>query len=381
MLLAVQFVFSACSSDKSTNPPSEGELHQVGSVVIAVVSGNNEEMGERIGELLGSRMRELYSLKIENYLNRDGSLSFGDLVSRANVLWDSVFPGRMNLICGGMAATSGLTLDQIKVLQLIDVILLDFAGCSGIIVWDEYPEDGSLLIGHNTDNESAVPYAHLLCITVLKPEGEENQIAIIGYPGVLSVTAGINNHGLIIAQNEAPMADVFTEHDLSYQWRSLLSHGWLRDYDSVNELREIYTGRAVAIGCNYLMADRFLGTCFETATDRVIERQMDANGLICETNHFVSGTLLAHNSAYFGNSTNFSTYRRHQFLLSKANELKGSLTMTSLMESALTIPESNGGVYNNTVRSFVFRPMDQQLVLMSPDVPELLYINLNDYFN
>jgi len=382
MLIAGLFMLSACGDEKSTDPPPfEGELYQVGSVVIAVVGGTNIEMGEQLGKLLRGRIRELYRLKVENYLNEIGKLSYGDLLTRSNELWDTVVPGRIKAICSGMAATSGLKLDQIKVMQLIDVILLDAEGCSGVILWDDYSDGRILLLGHNTDSENAAPYAHLLSITVLKPEGEENQIAIFGYPGILSVTAGVNNHGLVIVQNEAPMADVFTEHDLSYMWRSLLSHEWLRDYDTINELREIYTGRAVAIGCNYLIADRFFGTCFETSTDLIAERQMDANGLICETNHFTSSMLQAHNSAYFGNSTNFSTYRRVQFLLSKANELKGSLTMTSLMESVLSVPESNGGVFNNTVRSFVFRPMDQQLVLMSPVSSELLYISLKDYFD
>ncbi len=380
MFFALLLMFTACSKDDDVSGPSS-VLYQVGDIKIPVLSGNYIEMGMQMGELMGGRIRELYRITVDERIDERAGLSFGYMLSRANVLWDNVIPSGMKGLCDGLTMTGGLTLDQLKVLQTINIILQKQSGCSSIILWGDYADGGALLFGHNTDDPDALLYSNLLCVTVFKPSNSEHQFATIGYPGIFSVTAGANDTGLVVALNSAPMACALAVPDFSVPWRALRSFEWLGCYGSLAELRAVYQP-PVSIGCNYLAADAFSGACFETAVDMILERQTDADGLMCETNHFVHHLLQGHNNAYYGGVVFLSSHKRLQNLRNKASEFKGILTSRRLMENVLSVPENQGGVNTiNTVRSFVFRPVDQQLLIRTPGTSEPVEINLNNYFD
>ena len=383
MLFGLQLVFTGCSKDeKVTGPPSGGVLYQVGDIMIPVLSGSNLEMGKQLGELMRGRIREFYHAAVEDRINERIGLSFSYMVARANELWDTVIPPGIKALCDGLAITSGLTLDQLKVLQTIDIILMKRSGCSAIMLWDDYSDGGVLLFGHNTDNQDALSYMNLICITVFKPSGMEHQFAVFGFPGAFSITAGVNDAGLTVAQNSAPMSTVFAEPDFYIPCHSLKSFSWLGSFSTLEELRAAYLESSVSVGCNYLAADAFSGACFETAVDIVLERAVDAAGLICETNHFVHFYLQGHNNAYYGGAVFTSSHNRLQNLRDRAAEFKGEFTSRRLIGNVLSVPEVHGGVSTgHTVSSFVIRPVDLQLLIRSPSTFEPLEIDLTKYFD
>ena len=382
LIFGLSLVLTACNKDENPASPSEpqGELYSVGDIKIPVLKGDGNRMGRQLGNLMRSEIRELYDLMVESRL-RSHRFTYDELLREADLYWDTVIPPWMKALCDGLSMTGGLTLDQIKILQLMDIILLNREACSGIIAWEYYTDGGCLLIGHNLDNEEAVSYAHLLCVTVFKFTDSGRQFAVFGYPGIFSVNSGVNDAGLCVTMNAAPMADVFTARDLSRPWRRLMSFEWLMTCESLDMLRIAYLDAPVALGCNYLAADVGNGTCFETALDVILERNPDEDGLICETNHFIHHLLQEHNRAYFGDNTGTSSHLRWNNLVAILRDHKGAWTMSRLMDQVLQVPEDQGGVMNGSVVSFVFRPLDLTLLIGSPYAIEPVFIDLNNYFD
>jgi hypothetical protein len=150
---------------------------------------------------------------------------------------------------------------------------------------------------------------------------------------------------------------------------------------SMDEVRSVYFETSVAIGCNYLIADQYGGTCIETAMDVMYEREPDAAGLIAETNHYIHPSLQGHNIVYYEAHPDNSSNVRYINMLNIINGMHAVLTMEYIMDSILRLPENQGGVLNNTVTSVVYDPSDKLLLMYSEDLAKTTLINLSNYFN
>lgn len=370
---------TGCSDNSTTPEEFEGKVLEEGGLKIVVLEGSYYQMGQQLGRLMRDDIYELYWNMITQKLPYWGATE-GELLVTANQYWDAVIPPWFKAMCDGMALTGNLDLNQIKILQTWREIRMAQPGGSTAIIWDEYSEDGQVLIGSNIDDPESGNYAHLLCITIFRPDDAAHDLAVIGYPGVFAVQAGINDVGLCVQQNSAPMATVFTPPDYSVEWRSILSFEWLRDCGSVSDLNYKYQLADVAFGCNYQAVDPLFTVCFETAREEILQRINDNPGMLCETDHFVHNLLQNHNSAYYGGDYTGSSFVRRDNLLSKVEEMKGILNSDNLMDDILLVSESGGGVLNNTAISFTYKPFQNRLRITAPGVIDEVDINLNLYF-
>ena len=378
VLAASTIIFFSCDSDRGTNTVIVGgERFQVGGIKIPVLAGDYSIMGQQLGTLMNSEIKELYQIMVEGQ-----AIDFDSLLAAADELWETILPQWFKDLCQGMAITSGLSREQLIAMETLSKTMMENGACSGILLGGNYTEDGGMLMGRNWDSEFALAYAHLFCVTIYKPLDGEHQFAVFGFPGIISVYSGVNDEGLCIEQNAAPMAVAFTPMDSSVLWRPVKSFEWLRDYGSVDELREPCLQTPVSFGCNYQIMDSTEFTCFETASDIILERDMDAEYLICETNHFVHPDLQAYNQWMFGSDTTGSTFIRRQNLLDLAEEFKEAFTDSVLMNSVLLIPQLEGGIKQNTIGSFVYKPSDLTVLIGVPDdIITPVLIDLDDYFN
>ena len=382
LLMLPVLLLVSCSKEDNPSGPSEpqGVLYEVDGIKIPVVSGTPYQMGTQLGNLMGIDIQDFYESMIEPQFNA-GYYNYDAVLARANEFWDTVITPWMKAICDGMSINSGLTLDEIKILQTWTVIKLTHEACSGVIAWEGFTEDGNVIFGHNYDSPEMSLLSQLACITVYKLAGAPHQFASVGFPGVLPVTTGINDAGLVVASNTAPMSNIFEDYDMSQPWRQIRSFEWLMNLGSLDELRSVYFNTPVAIGCNYLIADKFGGTCIETATDVMNEREPDALGLIAETNHYIHPSLQGHNIVYYEAHQDNSSNVRYLNMLNRINGAHAVLTMDYIMDFILRLPENQGGVMNNTATSVVYDPTDKLLLMYSEDLAKTTVINLSNYFN
>ena len=382
LTLALIFILNGCTNKETTTQPIQpgGRLYLTGDVKVAVLEGTWKDMGQQLGNLLRADITELYGLMVQSQINL-GLYDFGELLSEANRRWDNILPSWLKALSTGLAVSTSLSLDEIKILQIFQIFSHDSSEGSGIITWGGYTDGGSVLMGYNLDKIFDYSYAHLMCVMVFKPDDAPHNFAVFGFPGIFNAASGVNDAGLCIARIDAPMADVFTGRNTSILRRDVRSWEWLMTYSTVNQLRVAYLAAPVAIGGNCLVADLVGGACFETALDRIVERTLDASGLICETNHFVSPFLQSHNQSYFGGDTITDSHTRRTNLLRLAEENRPDLTISELMNSIMLLPFERGGVEINSVISFALRSGDQMLIIRSPDRINTEVIDLKKYFD
>jgi hypothetical protein len=382
LLMLPILLLVSCSKDDNPSGPTEpqGILYEVDGIKIPVVSGTPYQMGTQLGDLMGIDIQDLYESMIEPQFSA-GYYNYDVVLAQANEFWDTVIPPWMKAICDGMSINSGLTLEELKILQVWATVVLMNEACSGVIAWEAFTEDGGVLLGHNHDSPSNEIFSQLACVTVYKLSGAPHEFAAIGFPGMLPVITGINDAGLVVASNAAPMSNAYGGYDLSQPWHQIRSFEWLLNLGSLDELRSVYLETPVAIGCNYLIADQYGGTCIETAMDVMYERESNAAGLIAETNHYIHPLLQGHNTIYYEGHPDNSSNIRYINMLNIINGMNAVLTMEYIMDSILRLPENQGGVLNNTVTSVVYDPSDKLLLMYSEDLAKTTLINLSNYFN
>ena len=382
LLMLPILLLVSCNTDDNLSGPTEpqGILYEVDDIKIPVVSGTPYQMGTQLGDLMGVDIQDLYESMIEPQFSA-GYYNYDVALAQANEFWDTVIPPWMKAICDGLSINSGLTLDELKILQIWPTVVLMDEGCSGVIAWETFTEDGGVLVGHNHDSPSMEIFSQLVCVTVYKLSGAPQDFAAVGFPGVLPVTTGINDAGLVVASNAAPMSNALEDYNFTQPWHQIRSFEWLLNLGSLDELRSVYFETQVAIGCNYLIADQYGGTCIETAMDVMYERETDATGLVVETNHYIHEFLQGHNTVYYESHPDNSSNVRYINMLNIINGTQAVLTMNFIMDSILRLPENQGGVLNNTVTSVVYDPSDKILLMYSEDLAKTTLINLSNYFN
>ena len=373
--------FISCKKDESPSGPSEpvGVLYEVGDIKIPVLTGTPYQMGKQLGDLMGSEIQDFYNSMIEQQFDH-GYYDYMEVLDQTNELWDNVIPPWLKAICDGMSVSSGMELDELKIMQVFSIIELMNEACSAIIAWQNFTEDGNLIFGYNHDSEQEALFSFLVCVTVYKFSDAPHKFATVGFPGIIPVLTGINDIGLCVAINAAPMSNVFEDYNLDVPWRQIRSFEWLMNLSNVEQLRSTYFESPVSIGCNYLIADKYSAACFETAVDNIQEKEADAEGLIAETNHYTHSLLEGHNELYFEENENTS-HLRYLNLLNCAQSMQGNIAMDDIMGSVLRVPENQGGVMNRTAISVVFKPMVMQLLIYSHNQGEAVEINLSNYLN
>ncbi len=151
--------------------------------------GSYREMGRQYGYLMGGELRHMYNLTVSDLLYRNITMDM--LKQNGNQFYD-ILPGRFKGILQGMSETSGLTLEEHKILNSgtldlfmayllkeLPVNISSTSRCSGVAFWGDYSKDGKLYFGRNWDInlELMQPYLSGMTVAIYHPADGSNAVA------------------------------------------------------------------------------------------------------------------------------------------------------------------------------------------------------------
>ncbi|MFH1683523.1 MAG: C45 family peptidase [Candidatus Margulisiibacteriota bacterium] len=271
-------------------------------VPVVVLKGSWKEMGRQYGHLLSPNIRAVYDL-VAPYQDKYNP---GCDKTNAEIIEDfyQSYPDKFKQFFQGMAETSGLTLDQLKVANSLEIVLMFgsriYQGrCSALGVWGKYSKKGRVVYGRNYDyNLEFLPLNEDIVVTVFKPNDGSVPAAICTWAGCLYASSGINQAGIFIEENDC------SGHDrqaagLYPTGKHFNVKNWVKDdalllslITSARSMNEVNTWMKKNLPIyphNIGIADKNEARCYQwNITERVPHAPYvrQAEGLMAQTNHY-----------------------------------------------------------------------------------------------
>ncbi len=319
---------------------------------VVVVSGDWQGMGRQYGALLADALRAFHNEITDDLESRGVSRS--DMVAAARE-YEKVYSDNLQLLLDGMAETSGLSRDEIRVLNfgmmmLTQVVLGEAppSVCSGLAAWQGYTPHGRLVFGRNWDinREAMLPYMKYLGVVIFKPDGVI-PFANIHHWGNVYLETGINSRGVFLELNNGeqsnPAIYADREDSTSFLVEVLSSSG------SLDRGRDMLTGKPADVSYIIQVADAERAVSVERPSFGSRVREGD-NGLLVAYNSFVP----PYPDKWDGRIASpppLEQDPRYENLLTLANSERfmGKLDPTGMM-ALLKVPiESGGALHAGTV--------------------------------
>ena len=211
ILLVVSLVLGAgCArNDAAISPVLQfegGAKYICDYVPVVVLKGNWQAMGRQYGYLLAANIRAVYDL-VAPYKDKYNLLCNKTNAEISEDFYQS-YPDKFKEFFQGMSETSGLTLEQLKVANSLEIILMAgskiySARCSALGVWGGYSKGGKVVYGRNYDyNIEFLPLNDDIAVTVFQPDDGSVPAAICTWAGCIYASTGINRSGIYIEEND-----------------------------------------------------------------------------------------------------------------------------------------------------------------------------------
>jgi hypothetical protein len=192
-------------------PASETKT-KFGSVRVVELSGSYQEMGTQYGHMLQSELKEALAI-LKNFYIKEHHISYDRVLEQANKLFTR-FPLDEQLFIQGVSKGSGLTLDDVKILNAMETLgrLLrqpTSGGCAFVLLPQNKTNTQAPLIGRNYDFRH--PYDELakyLIVTVLKSP-DKIPTAFISIVGEIYCPTCINAKGIFMELNNGTASGGF----------------------------------------------------------------------------------------------------------------------------------------------------------------------------
>ncbi|MBR1368983.1 hypothetical protein RJ53_05490 [Methanocalculus chunghsingensis] len=350
-----------------------GQAYRTGSDLYHVLhlSGSWMEMGRQYGGLVGDELRLFHDEIVDDITSR--GIDEADQIREARKSYDGYSPELQELL-GGISQTSGLSMDEVLVLNagmmlLTDAILEgDHPGaCSGVGVWDGYTGDGTLVFGRNWDiqRESMQKYMRYLSVVVYHPE-EGYPVANIHPLGNVYLETGMNSEGLFIELNNGGHSD-----PVWYPEREDTSSVLIRvltESRTVDEAVRMLENTPADLSYILQIADPSHAVSLERATFDTRVRPSDDDGLVVAVNHFIPD-YPPHWEGIVAPPRPASVDPRYDNLIrmAQSEEYRGHFT-PDLMMQLLEIPiEEGGATFGGTVYQVVAVPETRTIWLRAID--------------
>ena len=161
---------------------------------------------------------------------------------------------------------------------------LMLVGCSSIALWDDFTEDGNLLIGRNFDFYVNDEFAQNKIVEFISPE-RGYKYASVTWPGMVGVVSGMNEKGLTVTLNAGKSSiPMRGKTPVSIVARSILQNA-----QTIDEAVEIADKFDVFVSESFLIgsAKDNKAVVIEMSPKRMDVYETNNGKLIC-TNHFQS---------------------------------------------------------------------------------------------
>lgn len=358
-----------------------GKLFMAGPTPVVELHGNFRQMGRQYGHLMSHKLKKLYSEGFERYLAGKKGTSYKEMLEGCEAMYKNN-PQYIREFFTGMAETSGLTLDQHKIINGIVFGYIMSAGCSGLGVWGDYSEGGKLIFGRNWDlpAKDLISLAHYFNVVVFNPEGTSNSVADFSYAGTVFFQTSMSAKGIFLELQNAQMCDSKTYQ--RYTNNQLFS--LLLDYSSMDEIRNGLESIRPSTGLIINAAGENAAYSYEMASYDTKCRQDDKTGFVANSNHFLDPSW--QNMPAFEAGEKFAcTVDRRCNLLKYAQEHKGKFTPESMMKLFDTAIPNGGPTFpdNGAIRTIyqvVVTPGDLKVRLKLRGFSQWQEIDLAPHF-
>lgn len=178
-----------------------GKLYKASGFLIPVLKGSHREMGAQYGALMKGAMEQAFDVIMKPGFD-SGKITDDDAKTWTQRAL-TTFSTRNKEFYAGMAEGSGWSIDKVGILdQFADFgtfqeDLHANVGCTSIFAWGDASADGNMYIGRNMDWSAAFnEFPQVL--TVLNPLDGSYRYANLGWPGLINIFTGINEHGVYL---------------------------------------------------------------------------------------------------------------------------------------------------------------------------------------
>lgn len=351
-----------------------GILYQAGPVKVVELKGTYRQMGRQYGHLMEKDLRALYKVAITDEYMGKQKFTYDRLKTIAYAFYD-IYPQRYKEIFKGMAETSGMTLEQIVLLNAVEffpkINHLSY-NCSALAVWGDYSTDRSVVFGRNNDDSPFFKeFAPFVSVTVFKPDDGSYPTAIVNYTGAMYAANGMNSKGIFLELNGGPWEGFYLKRPSIFV--TLLT--WLQDLSTMELINEAIMSTKANMSSIITIADKERGYSVECSCNNARCCGGEPDGIVAAANHFVHPDW---GLAQLDDMKGGQTIARRDNLLALGEKFKGKIDDKKMMEIFDTVIENGGATHpEGTIFQIVAIPGELTMWLKAPGTFDWTEVDLS----
>lgn len=343
---------------------------------IAVLKGGWHEMGGQYGYLFHDLIKEFYEGVVS-----DSGMTYSYLKTKSEMFYDNCSHDEKELI-SGLAETSGLSLEQQKILYSITEIIhyspyMD--GCSQISAWGAYTGGHPLVIGRNYDLlYPFTKYQKYVCVVVYCPTGSTNSAASVNFIATPPRTF-FNSSGIYIASNTGVFSDPAYINKRMEQFSSAM-------FSVVFDCSTITNVNAILLKPANLPYRAFIHNVADANECRVYElfpngsKVRTGNGFVVASNHFIIPEWTGLQYVFAGPISAF-TMERFNNMNNLVEQYKGSIDAQQMMRIFERTLSEGGPTFDpGTIFQVVTVPSAKIMWIKAPGYSMWEKIDFNLFF-
>lgn len=358
-----------------------GIRYRAGAYDVIVLNGSYREMGRQYGALMKDELQSVHAI-IESFSSERGYST--EQIREIGSKGCEYQPERMKSIYEGMAETSGIAEEDVKVLYYGPVLFvalpnLTRASCSFLAAWGNYTPDGALVVSRNWDlPDIFLIFNPYYVLVIYNPTDGSNGVATFGPVGSRPETL-MNSAGLLIADDNSGQSGGGLVLDnrpdiISQFFRLMLDYSTLEQLDAgIMSTRPDSSWIVNVAGPD--KAYSYEMNLYET-------KRREGPDQIAAANHFLDPT-------WHIEISDEDSLRRYTNLLNLSEENKGSIDASKMMEirdvliedgGATFLHYTMGGMNFSTNHQVVFVPQTRILWMKTAEQP-WQEVNLSSLFS
>ena len=353
----------------------KGTKKRQGVINIIDLHGTWREMGRQYGALMASEMKHIYDRAISEKLINEFGRNVDDMKDRAGKFYAN-YPFRFKEIIVGMAETSGMSLEQVQLVNAVELLAAtahNLPQCTAIAAWGDYATQ-TLVYGRNYDYMPWFKeFSKDIVIACYHPADGSLATATMGYAGEIYVVNGMNEKGIFLELNNAMPSGGDLWYDSRIPSVAVLFQ-FLLDGASLDEIESFFQTTKSNFAYIIGVTDGQTARCYEWPVFEVKKRESHSrHGLTVLSNHF---TEFSWGLPRPDDKTNWLTRSRRQNLLTLAKHLKGTIDSKTMMKMMDTRYEDLGATTDMTVYQMVVVPERFQIWFKIPDTQDWTEIDM-----
>lgn len=355
----------------------KGTKTKKGLISVIDLWGTWREMGRQYGALMTDELAFMYGEGIINGIFKRRTNV--EVLKDKAVKFAAHFPYRFREVLKGIAETSGLSLEAVKLtnaLELLYAFATNGPRCTGIAVWGDY-SSGPLVYGRNYDYFPLFKkFKDTITIAVYHPADGSLAAAVIGYVGGIYAVNGMNERGIFLELNNGMPSGGALWYDSRVPSVAKLFE-FLLDSETLDDIESLFQTTKSNFAYVVGVADGQTARCYEWPVFEVRRRESHTRpGLTVLSNHFTepSWGLPRPDDKSF-----WMTRTRRQNLLNLATHLKGTIDSGTMMKIMDTRIEDLGATTDMTLYQLVAVPEKLELWIKIPNGQDWTEIDMGAY--